>query len=252
MNFMKRRWLWLLAILFLPALFFTGGSQHVSALTGNEELSQARDLCEDRTLRMVREERDIYRRVQYNEGLGKSVLGAPTARTSDLVPYLTLNYHALSCRLRSICDAVEISGGHLDNQTSVLPHRPIGCSRLFSARGRWWSDERRPEGVDLSAIEECRYGDIQKDAEGFAVTPDYFGVEVSCRVWVEQILLEERQMLRLLVAEDTAQRGTRQVIGVFQAVLQDVRDSFLEPLRGMVDLFGSIIHPIPCLLTQCN
>ncbi len=252
MRSIKRLWLWLLPLLFLPTLFPLGVSQNVSALTADEELSQARDLCEDRTLRMVREERDVYRRVQYTAGLEKSVLGTPTARTSDLVPYLTLNYHALSCRLRSICDAVEISPGHLDEQTSVLPHRPIGCSRLFAARGRWWDDARRPEGVDLSVIEECRYGDLQKDAEGFEVTPDYLGVGIACRSWVEQILLEERQLLRLLVAEDTTQRGTRQVIGVFQAVLQDIRDSFLEPLRGMVDLFGSIIHPIPCLLTQCN
>ena len=222
------------------------------ALTGDEKLSQARDLCEDRALRMVREERDVYRRVQYSGGLEQSVLGAPTARTSDLVPYLTLNYHALSCRLHSICDAVELSAGHLGEEAGVLPHRPIGCSRLFAARGRWWDDARRPEGVDLSVIEECRYGEIQKNAEGFAVTPNYVEVGAACQAWVEQILLEERQMLRLLVAEDTSQRGTRQVVGVFQRVLQDIRQSFLEPLRGMVDLFGSIIHPIPCLLTQCN
>jgi hypothetical protein len=27
---------------------------------------------------------------------------------------------------------------------------------------------------------------------------------------------------------------------------------FLEQLREVVDLFGSILHPIPCVLTQCD
>lgn len=229
------------------------GGQKVAALTADEQLSQARDVCENRALQMVREERDAYRRVQYNGEGGWSVLGVEGAKTSDLVPYLVLNYHALSCRLRSVCDAVELSHGHVGADVSVLPHRPIGCSRLFAARGRWWSDEHRKESSNSPLIAECNYRAMQENAaEGVEVTFDYFTVGDECQMWVEQILLEERQMLRLLVAQDSAQRGTRQVVSVFQAVLQDVRENFLEPLRGMVDLFGSVIHPIPCLLTQCN
>src|SRR3989338_2381058 len=107
----------------------------VVAQTPEEALSQAGALCTDRAFHMVREERDAYRRVQYGGGTQWSVLGMPARRTSDLVPYLALNYHALSCRLRSVCDAVALSHGHLGDEGNVLPHRPLGCSRLFAARG---------------------------------------------------------------------------------------------------------------------
>jgi len=224
----------------------------VIALTPEEELSQARAECTDRALHMVREERDAYRRVQYGGGTEWSVLGTPTARTSDLVPYLVLNYHALSCRLRSICDAVAISHGILDPDTTLVPHRPLGCSRLFAARGRWWSDARRPQGIDPPVIDECNYRALADATESATISLSAFSAAGDCEVWVTQILLEERQMLRLLVSQDSAQRGTRQVVGVFQAVLRDVRDSFLSPLQSMVNLFGNVIHPIPCLLTQCN
>ena len=66
------------------------------------------------------------------------------------------------------------------------------------------------------------------------------------------ILEEEQTMLQLLSSYDGASRGARTLAGVFQMALTDIRESFLVPLRGIVDLVGSVLYPIPCLLTQCN
>lgn len=237
------------AILLLVVVAFSQFPLPASALTKEEQLSTMQSACEDRTVHMLQEERDAYRRVQYGED--GSVLSTDPAKTTDLVPYLVLNYHALSCRLSSVCDAVELSHGHVGAGT-VLPYRPIGCARLFAARGRWWSSDRRALGFNSETIPECAYGEVAEQAPGFSMTFGSTTVELQCQDWVKKILEEERQLLRLVVAQDSAQRGTRKVVSVLQAVLRDVRDSFLEPLRGMVDLFGSVIHPLPCLLTQCN
>lgn len=242
-----RALVWLLLSVALGMTLRWWGVTH--ALTPEEQLSGMRDACEDRMFLMLQEERDAYRKVQY--GGKESVLHTPTVNTTDLVPYLVLNYHALSCRLNSVCDAVELSHGHIGTGT-VPPHRPIGCARLFAARGRWWNEDRRDLGFNVETIPECAYSDIALQAPGFGVTFDYPVPKVQCTEWVQKILEEERQFLRLLVAQDAAHRGTRRVVAVLQSVLRDIRDSFLEPLRGVVDLFGAVVHPIPCLLTQCN
>jgi hypothetical protein len=224
------------------------------------------DECRAAVFSELQEERRAYRAVQFAADQ-RSVLGVETANTSDLVPYLVLNYHALDCRLRMLCDAAEQSHGHLNEGrctddpkqwcdedsdcaagSCILKlAQPLGCSRLFAARGRWWSSERRDQTFKTAPVAACAYS-AQEDA----VPVPFFIVTNECRKMAEQILDEERQMLRLLVSQDGAHRGTRRVIGVFQSVLFDLRDSFLEPLRGMADLFGSVLHPIPCLLAHCQ
>lgn len=237
----------LLALAFALAIALPFGAR------GAEDvLSHMQARCEGRVLTALREERDIYRKVQY-EDADQSVLGTEAARASDLVPYLVLNYHALDCRLRAFCEAVDVSHGHGGAEGSSPPQYPIGCSRLFAARGRWWSEDRRELGWNTLPVPECAYADIVEESGLEPDVPlDFFTVAPQCNVFVDQILAEERQMLRLLVAQESARRGTRHTVGVVQAVLRDIRDSFLEPLRGVVDLFGAVIHPIPCLLSQCD
>ena len=203
--------------------------------------------CKEKMYEELLDERNIYRGVQHAEE-NASVLHTKAANTTDLVPYLVLNYHALTCRLQLLCDSIWMSHGHV-SKDPVLAHRPIGCSRLFMARGRWWSDDRRDQVFkqEVPSIEECAY--YKKGDAAFAYT---FLVKKTCEGIADQILAEEDEMLKLIVAQDSANRGTRKVVPVFQAILRDIRDSFLEPLRGLADLFGSVIHPIPCLLTQCN
>lgn len=249
---MLRKRLPLFSFLAAFTVMAAASSGNAFALTNAEKLSGAREACTDRVFQMIREERDVYRALQ--EEKDWSVVGQQTAKTSDLVPYLVLNYHALSCRLRALCDTVAFSHGHLGKDEAVLPARPLGCSRLLMARGRWWSPDRREQGFVPEKIPECAYSELApRDAEDtFGVTTSYVTVASQCAAWTAQILEEERQMLRLLVAQDALQRGTQLSAGIFQAVLRDIRDSFLEPLRGVVDLFGSVMHPIPCLLTQCN
>src|SRR3989344_835004 len=103
------------------------------------------EVCEERAETLLREEKEIYRRVQYGEEWSVLQQDQKSAM-EDLVPYLVLNYHALDCRLNMVCDALE---------GTRLPHRPVGCSRLFSARGRWWSDDRREGETALSLLPEC-------------------------------------------------------------------------------------------------
>jgi len=244
--------------LFGVLLILSIGSSSMVVLAQSEESTEESSeeavhaSCSEWLLTELAEERRIYRDVQYaamsaaQDGRAEtSVLGTTTADTSDLVPYLVLNYRGLSCRLRMMCDAIGRSHGHLDLNSS-MPHRPIGCSRLFAARGRWWSDERRAQAFATEPVPECGYGAAS------IVVPTSLLVQQQCKSITAQILGEEQQMLRLMVAQDAAHRGTRRVASVFQSVLFDVRDSFLEPLRGLADLFGSVIHPIPCLLTQCD
>lgn len=222
--------------------------------------------CQEVVIAEIQEERRAYRTVQFGEEY-RSVLGVDTANTTDLVPYLVLNYHALDCRLRMLCDAMEQSHGVLnEGRCSDDPQKscavdsdctagecllqlsqPIGCSRLFAARGRWWSPDRRDQIFKTAPMPECAFS-VQEET----MYPTDLFVANSCRQMIDQVLTEERQMLRLLVAQDSAHRGTRKVVGVFQSVLADVRSSFLVPLIGMVDLFGSLIHPIPCLLSYCQ
>jgi hypothetical protein len=239
----------------IVALSFILLAVPAQALTPEEKLEGAMAQCETDTARMIRVERDAYREVQLG-GEEQGVLGAGPGRTTDLVPYLVLNYHALSCRLRALCSSVDIATGRAGEGT-LLPHQPLGCSRLFAARGRWWSPERRDQSLNLLEVSSCDYDKISKDPAFKDVptvwlTPTFFTVGDNCRVMVDQVLQEERQMLRLLVAEESSIRGVRQVLSLFQTVLREVREGFLEPLRGLVDLFGSVLHPIPCLMTQCN
>jgi hypothetical protein len=230
--------------------------------------------CTERILTELHEERTVYRNVQYaatsaaqNKEADTSVLGTSVATTSDLVPYLVLNYHGLSCRLRLLCSAVNRSQGHVASGYCVeSPEQscgndkdcdagscalsvewPVGCARLFAVRGRWWSDARRNQVFTSRPIEECSYA-VGRET----ISPPPLLVSAQCNAMAEQILQEERHMLRLLVAQDAAHRGTRRVAGIFQTVLFDIRNSFLEPLRGLADLFGSVLHPIPCLLSQCD
>ncbi len=227
-----------------------------SRLTNEEQLSVMREQCGDRVSGMLMDEVNLYRAAQYGPSTplrtgpsNRSVLNTVGANTSDLVPYLVLNYHALSCSLRTVCNQVRETHGHVGTG-GILEYRPLGCSRLFAARGRWWSKKRRDEKQFMEPIAECEY--VKYETPSFDTTPSYYQIESQCDAWTAQILQEERQMLRLLVAQDAAERGTRRVVPVFQNVLADVRGSFLIPLRGLVDLFGSVIHPIPCYLRQCN
>lgn len=222
---------------------------HAAEPTNEQRLSVMRDECVNQILEELQEERSLYRTVQYDQSQW-SVLST-SARTSDLVPYLVLNYNAFACRLRYFCDAVGASHEKIAEDL-VLSHRPVGCSRLFAARGRWWDPQRRDRTFKEVSIEECAYYKFDKDGISFYPTAYYATVEGQCDEWSDQILGEERQMLRLLVAQDSANRVTRRGVRFFQTALTTIRHSFLEPLRQTVSLFGSIIHPIPCLLSQCN
>ena len=248
-----------ISLLFVAVFLARVGSASVHA-------ESAVDKCREAISANLQEERRAYRAVQFGQE-ERSVLGVATANTSDLVPYLVLNYHALDCRLDMLCDAVDKSHGHISNgycqnntekkcgkdadcsesRCVLRAEQSIGCARAFAARGRWWSDDRRTQSLETPIISECAYSDKRESVSAAELSPSQ-----QCNQWVNQILEEERQMLRLLVAQDSAHRGSRRVIGVFQSVLLDIRDSFLEPLRGMADLFGSVIHPIPCFLSHCN
>ena len=232
-------------------LSLIGGVPLVQAveLTDAQQLSVMRRECVDQMIEGLQEERNIYKEVQYDQSQ-RSVLST-AARTSNLVPYLVLNYNALACRLRYFCDSIGASHGHIGSNP-VLSYRPIGCSRLFSARGRWWDPDRRDRVFRTQVIEECAYYKFDEGSASFSPTAYYATVEVQCDDWVNLILEEERQMLRLLVAQDSANRDSRRGIRFFQTALASIRKSFLDPLYEAVNLFGSIIQPIPCLLSQCN
>jgi hypothetical protein len=230
-----------------------------AVLTPDEALSSIQVQCTDWLIQTFKEEQLAYRNAQYaargSAGptqVNRSVLSSKAVNTTDLVPYLVLNYHAFSCRLQTLCDAVAASHGHLGQPGPLLSYRPLGCSRLFAARGRWWTAGRRDVITRDDPIEECNHFKHIVAGSNIELSYEEFSVDEQCNTWVDQILSEERQMLRLLASEDSAHRGTRKVVGVFQAVISDIRESFLEPLRGLVDLFGSVLYPIPCLLPQCN
>lgn len=237
-----KKYIFMIALMVVPVML------NAAELTNEQRLSIMREQCSDRVSGMLMDEVNLYRAAQHGPS-EHSVLNTIGANTSDLIPYLVLNYHALSCRLRTICDQVRETHGHVGTE-GILEYRPLGCSRLYAARGRWWSPDRRNEKQFMEPIEECEY--IKYETPSFDTTPSYYQIESECDAWTGQILQEERQMLRLLVAQDAAERGARRIIPVFQNVLADIRGSFLIPLRGLVDLFGSVIHPIPCYLRQCN
>lgn len=237
-----------IALLSLPFWIQESGAAK-PPLAADTKLALMPSECADRIETMLQEEINIYRAAQFGPS-PRSVLQTTAANTSDLVPYLVQNYHALDCRLRMVCIAAGASQGPTEMEEIIFPHRPIGCSRLFAARGRWWSSDRRDEVFRTEPIAECAFP--ANDTPAYFLAPTAFNAGASCDALVDEVLREEEQMLRLVVAQDVAERGTRRVVPVFQNVLADVRESFLIPLRGMVDLFGSIVHPIPCLLRHCN
>ena len=145
----------ILRVAFVLCAFFLVPHSGGAALTDEEQLSIMLEQCSTQIYEEMQEERNVYRDVQYGKSM--SVLGVRGVDSTDLVPYLTLNYHALSCRLRQLCDAVGASHGDKGTE-HVLSHRPLGCSRLFSARGRWWSPERSEYIFKTEPIEECARG----------------------------------------------------------------------------------------------
>ena len=221
-------------------------SENTFALTPEErsaQLSTMHAKCSNQMWEMMEEETKIYRGIQYGEE--KSVLET-NAKTEDLVPYLTLNYHAFGCRLRMICDAVGSSYiGEDENRSDDVYHKPIGCSRLFSDRGRWWDRERRDEVFAKQPIEECNYSLYAGDDIGYALSASETTVEDQCYELIDQILEEEKQMLKMVVAGDSVNRGMRNYINVSQLSLGSIRNDFLFKLREIVDFFGSVLHPIP-------
>ncbi|HLD08266.1 MAG TPA: hypothetical protein VJB60_04330 [Candidatus Peribacterales bacterium] len=229
--------------------FFSFASVSSAPSTPEQILERMPEQCKERMDAMFNEEITLYRAAQFGSS-EPSVLKTTAANTSDLVPYLVQNYHALDCRLHLICDAIGTSQNQSKAASMVLSHRPLGCARLFAARGRWWSADRRGQTFRVAPIAECAFGSV--DAPSYTLSPTEFLSEQNCDAVAEEILSEERSMLRLITMQDAAERGTRRIVPVFQNILLDIRQSFLVPLRGMVDLFGSVIHPIPCLLQHCN
>lgn len=237
-------------VVLIAALVPATGLVHAAMpLTNEQKLAIIPEECTDRVHAMLMEEVNLYRDAQFGSS-STSVLNTVAANTSDLVPYLVQNYHALDCRLNLLCDTVASSQRGDIAASMVITHEPLGCSRLFAARGRWWSEDRRNESFRVKPIPECAYAAIA--SESYDLLPSAYRTENECNAWVQEVLHEERQMLRLIVAQDAAERGTRRIVPVFQNILADIRESFLVPLRGAIDLFGSIIHPIPCLLRHCN
>lgn len=235
-----------LGVLFAALLIVRGAH----ALTNEETLSRMPHQCIERAKIMLAEEVNMYREAQYGMD-APSVLRTAPANTTDLVPYLVENYHALSCRLRLVCDAVAESQG-FRGSGGLLVNQPLGCSRLLAARGRWWSKGLRDQTFRTGAfpVDECAY--TQYDSESYDIPPSPKLTESECDEQAAKILAEESQMLRLITARDAAERGVRRVMPVFRKVLIGVRENFLLPLRDLVGLVGSVLHPIPCLLSQCN
>ena len=228
-------------------------TKNACALTPEENsaiLSTMNEKCSNRMWDMMEEEVKVYRGIQYGES--KSVLGT-NAKTEDLIPYLTSNYHALGCKLRMVCDAVGSSyAGEDQDNTDDAYHRPIGCSRMFAARGRWWDPERRDEIFAKNPIEECNYSLYVGDDVGYEVSPTETIIDLQCHDLVDRILMEEKQMMKMVVAGDSVNRGMRNYINVFQISIGSIRNDFLFNLRKITDFFGSVLHPIPCLVTQCT
>jgi len=240
----------ILGMVFVAAVVSAGiVSAAPLALTNEEKLAIMPEECTDRMRILLMEEVNLYREAQFGPS-PRSVLNTVAANTSDLVPYLVQNYHALDCRLHLVCDAIASSQRGDISASMVIAHEPLGCSRLFAARGRWWSADRQNETFRVQPIPECAYDSFA--SVSYDLLPSAYLAEEECNAWSQEVLHEERQMLRLIVAQDAAERGMRRIVPVFQNVLADIRESFLVPLRGMIDLFGSVIHPIPCLLRHCN
>src|SRR3989344_9189202 len=196
--------------------FFSFASVSSAPSTPEQILERMPEQCKERMDAMFNEEITLYRAAQFGSS-EPSVLKTTAANTSDLVPYLVQNYHALDCRLHLVCDAIASSQRGDLAASMVIAHEPLGCSRLFEARGRWWSEDRRNETFRVKAIPECAYDSF--DSDTYSLLPSAYRTEGECNAWAEEILHEERQMLRLIVSQDSAERGTRRIVPVFQTVL---------------------------------
>ena len=150
-----QRLLFLSVIAPIVILYGAGGAFAATPpLTNEEKLAIMPQECADRMHTLLMEEVNLYRDAQFGSS-SLSVLNTAAANTSDLVPYLVQNYHALDCRLHLVCDAVASSQRGDLAASMVIAHEPLGCSRLFAARGRWWSEDRRNETFRVKAIPEC-------------------------------------------------------------------------------------------------
>ena len=131
----------------LMLFLLVAGVVAFAAISGPVEAALLRPLpdnCRSFMSQALRDEHASYRRVQYGSDY-PGVLTIQDAATSDLIPYLTLNFHAFSCRLASLCEAIDIGVNPFTSGRPSLAE-PIGCSRMFPVRGRWWNDEQRGWG----------------------------------------------------------------------------------------------------------
>lgn len=221
---------------------FVVGSVHAQNINGDvlRSVTELQEACHEEVQEQLIEERNVYRSLQME------LFEEANVRTSDLVPYATQNFWALRCRLRSLCDAVGTSQGHLQAD-SIQTIRPLGCQWLSGARGRSGGEDRV---FKSEPIAECTK--LSEEGDAFAFTPNLFDVENTCDQIVDDVLIEEEEVLKLLTAQDSTRRATDKIVHVMQFLLSDLRRGLLDPLRGFVDLSGSILQPIPCLLTQCH
>lgn len=231
-------------------------------------------MCYERIANLLEGERTVYRTVQYGDiarvppwqtpapwrvdqgtfgdgvfaaprQLYRSVLGQGRASTSDLVPYLTANYSSLSCRLHLVCGRVR-QAAMLGSGGVLLPFRPLGCSRYWTVRTRTSvSAEERPQ-VPRECSPLTATGAVRQDAQA-----ELTGMVAACQDLEQAILQEERALLETLTVVDASARTLRPLLAELRAVLGVTLSELLAPLRDLLEQM-SVVHTVPCLLSQCD
>lgn len=158
----------------------------------------------------------------------KGIFETRRIMTSDLVPYLTQAYRALKCRSTMICKIAEMSleqdGNEPQEITIVVP----GCI-----------EERRMTfaGCHLVAAESHK---VEKA-----------DLLTYCRLVRDDLVVRERDLLKLTTEYDAAYRSLLQFSGQMDAFLQEFRWPIINSLRKAAQLVGSL-YRIPCFIASCD
>lgn len=149
------------------------------------------------------------------------------AQTSELLPPILQSVRAFQCKLDNVC--LLLSRSIIEDQPDEIEVSSPGCIK-----------------ETLPPLSAC--------AITGADAPDstaVIRVIEQCEQMRDTIAAREAQMLKLLIAYDSAQRSLRQLLGMMDTFVADLRNVLLGPVWQAVRAYQNIGR-LPCFSSQCE
>ncbi len=158
----------------------------------------------------------------------RGILNTKRVLTSELIPYMTSNMHALQCNTASICQLVEKSLQIGSANPQLFNLAAAGCMPL----------------ANIPSIPQCQLANAQD-------TSQMAGIFRYCEDITNNLLEQEADQLRMVTEYDAAYRTLLQFAGNFDLFLEEFQWTVTGTLRTGARVIGALGR-IPCFIASCD